>query len=71
MNVRGVPTEARWSPKRTTDRMLVAGLFALVVCIVLYVIRPSGSRDDPYVMGVCGLMVLFSDTFEPVNGSVS
>ncbi len=59
MNARRVPAEPWWSPKRTTDQALVAGLFAFVVCIVVYVTRSSGSRSDHYVMGVCGLMVLF------------
>jgi hypothetical protein len=60
MSIRRVFTEPWWSPKRATDRMLAIGLFALVACILLYVIRSSGSRDDPYAMGVLGLMLLFS-----------
>ena len=52
--------EPWWSPKRNTDRMLVVGFFALVACILLYVLGPSGSRGDPYAMGIVGLMVLFS-----------
>jgi hypothetical protein len=40
--------------------MLVGGLFGLIACLLLYFIVGPGSPDDPYLMGVLVLMLLFN-----------
>jgi hypothetical protein len=52
-------------PWPTTNRgvnpyvMLAIGLFTLTVWVLSYFIRPSGSDDHPYAMGIMALMLFF------------